>query len=71
MILIRNSDVPGVIGEVGQILGNSNMNISDFRLSRKKESALAVILVDETVNTNLLEKLNNIEAANTVAYAEI
>jgi len=71
MILIRNSDVPGVIGEVGQILGDSNINISDFRLSRKKESALAVILVDETVNTNLLEKLNNIEAANTVAYAEI
>jgi len=71
MILIRNSDVPGVIGEVGQILGSNNINISDFRLSRKKDSALAVILVDETVSSTLLEKLNNIEAANSVAYAEI
>ncbi len=71
MILIRNSDVPGVIGEVGQILGNNGVNISDFRLSRKKDSALAVILVDDTINNTLLEKLTDIEAAISVAYAEI
>ena len=71
MILIRNSDVPGVIGEVGQVLGSNNINISDFRLSRKKDSALAVILVDETVKSDLLAKLSNIEAAISVAYAEI
>ncbi len=71
MILIRNSDVPGVIGEVGQILGDNSINIADFRLSRGKDGALAVILVDEHINHELLSKLENIKAANHVAYAEI
>jgi len=71
MILLRNSDVPGVIGEVGHVLGDNGINIADFRLSRGKDGALAVILVDETVSAPLLEKLNNIKAAISVAYAEI
>jgi D-3-phosphoglycerate dehydrogenase len=41
MIVMRNNDVPGVIGEVGKILGDNNINIADFRLSRGKEGALS------------------------------
>jgi len=36
MILFRNTDVPGVIGDVGQIVANNSLNISDFRLGREK-----------------------------------
>ncbi len=71
MILLRNSDVPGVIGEVGKVLGNENINIADFRLSRGKNCALAVILVDENIKSDVLEKLVNLEAAISVSYAEI
>ncbi|RXJ87443.1 phosphoglycerate dehydrogenase [Arcobacter sp. CECT 8985] len=71
MILLRNSDVPGVIGEVGKVLGNEGINIADFRLSRGKDVALAVILVDEKIKSNVLEKLVNLEAAISVSYAEI
>ena len=71
MIIMRNNDVPGVIGEVGKTLGESNINIADFRLSRGKESALAVILIDEKANSEVLKKLSNIEAALSVSYAEI
>ena len=71
MILIRNNDVPGVIGEVCNILGSNDVNISDFRLARKKDSALAVILVDSAIDNNLLQKLENIEAATSVSYIEI
>jgi len=71
MILLSNSDVPGVIGEVGQILGNESINIADFRLGRSKNGALAVILVDEDVSSDTLSKLKNIEAARTVSYAQI
>jgi len=71
MILLSNSDVPGVIGEVGQILGDESINIADFRLGRGKNSALAVILVDEDVSDDTLSKLKNIEAAQTVSYAQI
>ena len=71
MIVMRNNDVPGVIGEVGRILGDNNINIADFRLSRGKDGALAVILIDEKVSSDILKKLNSLEAAIAVAYAEI
>lgn len=71
MIFLRNSDVPGVIGEVGKVLGSENINIADFRLSRGKDGALAVILVDETIKSDTLENLVNLEAAISVSYAEI
>jgi D-3-phosphoglycerate dehydrogenase len=71
MILLSNTDVPGVVGEVGKILGDDGINIADFRLGRSKDGALAVILVDEDVSATTLEKLQNIEAARSVAYAQI
>ena len=71
MLVMRNNDVPGVIGEVGKILGDNNINIADFRLSRGKEGALAVILIDEKASSDVLKKLGNLEAAIAVAYAEI
>ena len=71
MILLSNSDVPGVIGNVGTLLASEGINISDFRLGRNKNGALAIIIVDEEVNTATLEKLANIEAARSVSYAQI
>jgi len=71
MILFTNSDVPGVIGNVGTTLASEGINIADFRLGRSKDGALAVILVDEDVSDDTLEKLSNLEAARSVAYAQI
>ena len=71
MILLTNSDVPGVIGSVGNILSDENINIADFRLGRSKDGALAVIIVDEDVSTATLDKLQNLEAAKSVSYAQI
>lgn len=72
MVLMRNSDVPGVIGNVGKLLGDNNINISDFRLARgNKNDALAIILVDESISNETLKEMTNMEAALSVAYAEI
>lgn len=71
MVLLRNSDIPGFIGHVGGILGDSNINISDFRLARGKDSALAVILVDEKINHKILNEINDLEAAISVSYVEV
>ncbi|VAY86276.1 D-3-phosphoglycerate dehydrogenase [hydrothermal vent metagenome] len=71
MILITNSDVPGVIGEVGRILGNNKINISDFRLGRNKNSALAVILVDNEVDNSILSKLENLKEATSVCSVQV
>jgi D-3-phosphoglycerate dehydrogenase / 2-oxoglutarate reductase len=71
MILVTNSDIPGVIGEVGQTLGDNDINISDFRLGRNSEGALAVILVDDEIDNDTLSKLENLEAAKSVCFVKI
>jgi len=72
MILFKNSDVPGVIGDVGSLLAKNNVNIADFRLGRDKNSqALAVIIVDEEISKEILEKLAALPAALSVSYVEI
>ena len=63
MLLFKNTDVPGVIGNVGQILGKHKINIADFRLARNaKNEALAVILVDNAVSSEVLQELAQVEA---------
>ena len=72
MILFKNSDVPGVIGSVGTILADNDVNIADFSLARNdKGNALAVILVDNAVSDKTLTELAALEACISVNYVRI
>jgi len=51
MLLIANDDQPGVIGEVGTILGRHGVNIANFALGRGDEGAIGVVNVDEDAGT--------------------
>lgn len=62
MILFRNTDVPGVVGLVGSILGNHKVNIADLRIARQNKEAMAVILVDSQVPSDALAQLEKIPA---------
>ena len=48
VLIISNQDQPGVIGEVGTILGRHKVNIANFALGREGDRALGVVNVDET-----------------------
>jgi D-3-phosphoglycerate dehydrogenase len=72
MIFFRNTDTPGVIGEVGRIIAEHGLNISDFRLGRDaKKQALAVVRVDGNVTKKLLDELASLKACISVSYATI
>jgi D-3-phosphoglycerate dehydrogenase len=47
MLIIANDDQPGVIGEVGTILGRHKVNIANFALGRSNSGAIGVVNVDE------------------------
>ncbi len=47
MLIIANDDQPGVIGEVGTILGRHGVNIANFALGRGDTGAIGVVNVDE------------------------
>ena len=65
VIYLRNLDVPGVIGRVGTVLGQHNVNIANFSLGRgrngQEASAVAVVQVDGEVKEPVLEDLRCIE----------
>jgi D-3-phosphoglycerate dehydrogenase len=46
MLVIANDDQPGVIGEVGTILGRFGVNIASFALGRSETGAIGVVNVD-------------------------
>jgi len=48
MIVVSNRDEPGVIGEIGTILGKHGVNIGNFALGRNDGHAVGVVIVDET-----------------------
>jgi D-3-phosphoglycerate dehydrogenase len=47
LIVLCNDDRPGVIGEVGTILGRHGINIASFALGRGPSGAVGVVSVDE------------------------
>ena len=63
MLVMRNRDVPGVIGKVGTILGEGGINISRFHLGRRERGgeAMAVIEIDAPVDTQTLGALRSFE----------
>jgi D-3-phosphoglycerate dehydrogenase len=69
LIYLRNNDVPGVIGKVGTILGEGEVNIANFSLGRRTtgtspeaREAIAVVHVDGPVPEDVLRKLEKIPA---------
>ena len=62
MLFIKNKDVPGVIGKIGTVLGNLNVNIAGYLLSRieQKDFAYAVIKIDNLISNSVIEELEQI-----------
>jgi D-3-phosphoglycerate dehydrogenase len=55
LLIIKNNDQPGVIGEVGSLLGRHRVNIANFALGRDfscSDCAIGVVKVDEHPETD-------------------
>lgn len=72
MLFIKNNDVPGVIGQVGTLIGSEDINVATMQVGRrvKGEAALMILTVDSEISDRTLEKfkgLNNVvEAKATI-----
>jgi D-3-phosphoglycerate dehydrogenase len=60
LLMFGNFDRPGVIGNVGSLLGNHNINVAHFSLGRKGigGEALGVVAVDEKIGDDVLTELS-------------
>lgn len=59
MVLILNKDVPGIVGQLGTLLGKNNINIAGMTFGRQKPGGEAVSLcnVDSEIPERVLKEL--------------
>jgi D-3-phosphoglycerate dehydrogenase len=75
LLLLKNHDVPGVIGWVGTVLGKNNINIGNFSLGRTEtkpgeREALAIIETDTPVPEAVVKQLLENKAVKLARPAE-
>jgi D-3-phosphoglycerate dehydrogenase len=73
LLLISNNDQPGVIGEVGTILGRQGVNIANFALGRDAGGAVGVVNVDAPAGVveGLMDQLRSIAAVKQVWLVQV
>jgi D-3-phosphoglycerate dehydrogenase / 2-oxoglutarate reductase len=62
ILMLHNRDVPGVVGNVGMLLGEARINIAGLQLGREKVGgmALSLVHVDERIPAPVLDRLRRL-----------
>ena len=73
LLVMRNRDVPGVVGKLGNALGSAGVNIAEIHLSRRRGSdrALAVTRLDQEPPEDFLENLRQLDEVEAAALVDI
>ena len=74
LLVINNEDQPGVIGEVGTILGRHGLNIASFSLGRGRGGAFGVVNLDvgpEMDLTAAVDELRTVAAIRRVSVVRL
>jgi D-3-phosphoglycerate dehydrogenase len=79
LVFMKNQDVPGVIGRVGTILGENNINIANFSLGRRENhaspnepaEAVAVVHIDSPAGEPVLDQLRGSRGVKFACAVEL
>ena len=73
LLVLENTDRPGMVGRVGTMLGNHGVNIATMSLSRNQAggTALTVLNLDSTPDAQLLEKIRASEDIHSAQVIEL
>ncbi len=68
MLVVRNEDVPGMIGTIGMAVGQAGINIADMVVGQSPEgvSALMVLATDQVVSDAVITSLEALDSVRTV-----
>ncbi|MEL7177666.1 MAG: phosphoglycerate dehydrogenase, partial [Pseudomonadota bacterium] len=61
MLYTTNEDMPGIIGLLGQTMGQNDVNIANFTLGRNEAGgeAIALLYIDHPVEASIIKQLEN------------
>ena len=70
IIYVNNEDKPGLIGNLGKVLGEAGINVANFHLGRGKDSgdAVALVEVDEAVKDDVIVKIAALPTVKQVKF---
>jgi len=73
MLIARHRDMPGIIGHLGSVLGEHNVNIASMQVGRRivRGDAVMVVSLDDPIPASLLatiNAINGIQQAHTVTF---
>jgi len=73
LLVLRNQDVPGVVGRLGTLLGEAGVNIADIHLARRdgEPDALAVLRLDAQPSEQALERLRALPEVNSARLVDL
>jgi D-3-phosphoglycerate dehydrogenase len=73
LLVLRNSDVPGVVGTLGSLLGEAGINIAEIHLARKTGGgdALAVLRLDQAPPESTLAALEALPEISQVRVVDL
>lgn len=72
LFIAKNVDRPGIIGQVGTLLGEAMVNIAFMQVGRKAvgSDAVMVLGIDQRIPDDVMEKLNQLEALSDIRLVE-
>lgn len=72
LLLTRHRDVPGIIGHVGTILGESGINISAMEVARgERGRAILLAAIDRVPESDILSRLGAVEDVDSATSIEL
>ena len=73
MLFVENDDVPGVVGQLGLVLGNYKVNIGHLSLGRirQKKIALNIFNLDSQIGEGVIGELKGVKGVKHVYTANI
>jgi len=73
LLVLENSDVPGMVGTIGTILGNDRVNIADMSLSRLTPGGTAymVVRVDSEPSEKAREQIKSHPAIKLAKFVQL
>ena len=73
MIIAQHTDQPGMIGQTGTLLGINKINIAGMHVGRESVGGRAtmVLLIDEPISDELMEKIRAISGMETAMFVTL
>ena len=72
-LVSRHEDRPGVVGRVGSILGEHDVNIASMQVGRDapRANAMMILTVDDKVSAEVMDRLRDVAGMTDLRYVEL